>query len=185
MHLNIFGIQGSGKGTQAELLKDKFGYTLFQPGRIFRTLSQEDSDLGRELLAIMKSGKLVSNQLISDVLEDFLSKHQGEKILFDGVPRNTDQETMFNALVKKLDMPVKAIQIILDENKVMDRLLKRIESEGRADDNEAAIKERLSIFKNETMPVINNYETAGNLIKINGDQSIEKVHQDIIKAIQN
>jgi len=184
MHLTIFGIQGSGKGTQAELLKDKFGYTLFQPGRIFRALSKEDSALGRELSAIMKSGKLVPDELTLKILEDFLSKHQNEKILFDGIPRNMNQKDIFDGLLKKFNMPVSALQITLSEDKVMARLLKRIETEGRADDNETAIKQRLSIFKNDTMPIINHYAESGDLIKINGDQSIEEVHADIVKALE-
>jgi len=185
MNLILFGIQGSGKGTQAKLLADEFGYKLFQPGAILRQTAQEDTDLGRKIKSIMESGSLVSTELIMEMLREFLEKNKTEKIIFDGVPRKQEQENQMSKVLAEFNLTATALHITLTEDKVMERLLKRIEIEGRPDDNTEAIKARLSIFKEETIPVIQHYQKTNNLIKVEGDQSIEEVYQDIVKAIQS
>jgi adenylate kinase len=185
MNLIFFGIQGSGKGTQAKLLAADHGYTIFETGAELRTLSKEDSELGRKVKTTIESGQLVSTELVMDIVEAFIVKHSNDKIIFDGIPRSEDQNAMFRKRLAAHNIKAVGVHFILEKDEAVARLLKRAEIEGRADDNEESIKQRLQIFFDKTVPVIETFANDDTLIEIDAKQSIDDVYSQLTSSIEN
>lgn len=207
MDLILFGIQGSGKGTQGKILKERYNTAYFETGAELRRLSKEDSDLGKKVKETIEAGHLVSNEIVMEIVEDFLSKVEAEKnVIFDGIPRKPEQSESLSALLEKHGREYKAVILDLSQDEAMKRLTQRRICEGckevypasydkdecekcggklitRTDDNAESIKVRLQAFFDETMPVIDNYEREGKLIRINGEQSIEDVSKELFETL--
>lgn len=209
MDLVLFGIQGSGKGTLGKLVAEKYGFEIFETGSELRKLSQEDSVLGKKVKSIVEAGQLVPNEVVMDIIENFM-KHLpgGKEVLFDGIPRKIEQADTFNALMKKLERDFTGILIDLPEEVAVKRLTARricqnckavypadykgsaCEKCGgtlvtRSDDNPESIRTRLKAFYEETMPVIDRYKEQKKMIIMNGKQEIESAKVDIFKIIDN
>lgn len=179
--LIMFGMQGSGKGTQGAIIAEEYGYKIFETGAELRALTQEDPDLGRKVKAIVDKGDLVPNEIVMEIIENFLDKVDAETpVLFDGLPRSMPQKETFDALLEKKERNPHGIFIDLSEEEAVKRMLLR----GRADDNEEAIKNRIGNYRKETIPVIEEYEKDELLTRVNGIQSIEEVYEDIVKVIE-
>jgi adenylate kinase len=203
----LFGVQGSGKGTQAKLLAKKYGYTIFETGAELRLLSQTNSPLGEKIHSIISKGLLVDAHLVMDIVEDFLQRTPLiQPILFDGIPRNTEQKEAFDALMEKYHKEVQGIHITLSKEEALDRILGRFICKGvkdqpislteeeciaqggevikRQDDTDSeAIKKRIELFFKETLPIISQYEKEGKIVSVNGNQTIERVFEDISQAL--
>jgi adenylate kinase len=201
MNLIFIGPQGSGKGTQAKLISDRFGFARISTGELLRELTGKLKD---EADRYMSSGRLVPDEFIIRILKERLGKEDCKKgVILDGFPRNLNQ-------AKELDKLIKiraAINIKISDEEAVKRISGRFLcqkcGEGyniyteprpkingicskcganlvqRKDDNKEAVKARLKIYHEETMPILKHY----NSIEINGMQDIEKVRQDIEKAI--
>lgn len=179
----LFGIQGSGKGTQAKKLADSLGYVIFETGARLRESARENSPLGNELRETMNAGKLVSTEIIMNILQDFLSRNADKKIIFDGIPRNKEQHDLFEPLMTAHQLQPLAIQLQLEKNEAIQRMEKRAKIENRSDDNIATMKKRIEIFFSETLPVIETYQKKGLLHCIDGTQPIDTVYEEIKKQI--
>lgn len=177
--LIFVGPQGSGKGTQARLLVKEFGYVLFETGGVLREMAQEESDLGRQIKEITTRGDLVSNEIVMEVVRDFVAKNPGKKIIFDGIPRSEEQRLSLEALLEEVGIEFDAVEINLPRERSIERLLARAEIEGRADDNPESINKRLENFEKYTKPLIDKWREQGNLISINGDQTPVEVDAEI------
>ncbi len=185
MDLVLFGIQGSGKGTQARLLAERYNMRIFEMGGELREYAKKDTDLGRKIKETLQKGHHVDSEIIFDILNDFLDQHPAEEgIIFDGVPRNHEQEDKFKGIVKKHNRKFIAVNLVMDEERTIKRLLKRAEIENRSDDTYDTIKKRIEIFHQKTQPVIDHYRSQGLVIDVNGDQSIEDVNQAIVSKMQ-
>lgn len=190
MNYVLFGIQGSGKGTQAKIIANKHNYTIFETGAELRKLAQEESPLGQKVKSIIESGNLVSNETVMEIVENFVnSQPQEQKIIFDGIPRQKVQAESFNSLMLKLGKEFKCILIEVSKSEAVKRMLSRtIIKDGkevkRKDDNPEAIEKRLQIYFDETYPVIESYKEQNQLISINGEQSIEDVTTEIFTKIE-
>jgi len=207
MDLILFGIQGSGKGTQGKVLKEHFDMAYFETGAQLRKLASEESTLGQKVKEIIEAGHLVPNEIVMEIVEDFLSKvPNGKSIIFDGIPRKIVQAESLAKLLDQNNRKYKAVILDLSEEEALNRLTKRRicsdckevypasykgknceKCEGelitRTDDNAESIKVRIEAFINETMPVIKMYEEKGLLIKINGEQEIDEVTKELIKTL--
>jgi adenylate kinase len=182
MDLILFGIQGSGKGTQAKIIAEKFNLKTFETGAQLRQLAQEDSDLGKQVKSLIEAGHLVPDAIVIQIVERFLHTLQlGERILFDGVPRKTIQQKAFDDLLKKLGRDFLGVLIEIPEEETIKRLLQR----GRNDDTPDSIKNRIEHFKKETVPVIEDYQKREKMITVNGFQPIEKVSEEIISKLSD
>ena len=181
--LVLFGVQGSGKGTQAKLIAEKFNYQIFETGAELRKIAKENSSLGIEIKETINSGNLVSSEHIKRLIQDFLEKNKGQKIIFDGFPRNAEQLKTFLEIVGLSGLNFKAVIFELSKEKSIQRLLKRAEIENREDDTKEVIEKRISIFYNETLPVIEKIKEKNEVIEIDADQSIESIHKELIKQI--
>jgi len=195
----MFGIQGSGKGTQSKILKDYYDMAYFETGAELRKLAQEDSELGKKVKSIIEAGHLVDNDVVMEIVENFMkSVPEGKGVIFDGIPRKMEQKETLDTLLNEHGREFKVVILDLSEEQALDRLTKRricskckevypakydkdeCEKCGgelitRTDDNAESIKVRLQAFTDETMPVVNKYEEEGKLIHVDGSGSIEEV----------
>jgi adenylate kinase len=207
MDLVLFGIQGSGKGTLGKLVADKYGYEVFETGSELRKLSHQDSELGRKVKSIVEAGHLVPNEVVMDIIENFMENlAAGKEVLFDGIPRKITQAETFDALLKKHNRNFTGILIDLPEEIAIKRLTTRRICEKckavypakyeknncekcdgklitRNDDNPESIRTRLQAFYSETMPVIERYRQMDKMIIMNGDMGIEDAKNEIFKII--
>ena len=209
MDLILFGMQGSGKGTQSRFLAESCGFEIFEAGAELRRLATEDSELARKVKAIMEAGHLVPTEVVMEIIEDFLHRlPQGKAALFDGIPRSEDQREQFDALLQKTGRSFLGLLIELSEEEALKRLTTRrvcsvckasypsfyekdlCEScggslETRKDDTPDAIRVRIDTFLSKTVPVIEHYKKEGKLLVVNGEQSIEKVTSDMMEALKD
>lgn len=180
MNIILLGPQGSGKGTQAELLVKKYDLRHFEAGKILRGM---DNPIVKQAL---NSGLLVPDEYVRQIAWDFINKNgDGQGFLFDGYPRHLPQYEQLKEMLAqkglKIDMVVN-IEISTEES--VKRLSARRALENRDDDQPEAIKKRLAIYRSQTHPVFEKACEEGIGIEINGEQTIEKVHQDIIAKLQ-
>ena len=175
----IFGIQGAGKGTQGAFLIEKKNLTLFETGGELRKIREENSELGRTVKGIMDRGDLVTNDIVMDIIANFLEKNEGKRVLFDGIPRSLEQKKTFDDLLKKYNRTVEGIFLTIPREEAITRMLER----GRADDTQEVIERRLGNYEKETLPVIREYQEAGVVTEINGIGDIEEISELVIEAV--
>ena len=175
----IFGMQGAGKGTQGSLLATKKDLVIFETGGALRKIRQEDSELGRTVKDIMDRGDLVTNDIVMNIVEDFLQKNEGKRILFDGIPRMLEQKKTFDTIIKKFGRTLEGVFLTIPEKEAISRMLER----GRADDTLEVIKNRLKNYNEETLPAIEEYEQEGIITRIEGVGSIEEISTQVIEAV--
>lgn len=183
--LILIGRQGSGKGTQGKILAKLFGYKIFVTGDELRAIAKEDSELGREVKAITERGDLVSNEIVMAIVANFISKLEpGVQVIYDGIPRSMEQRETLESELKKAGRDFVALEIRLSTDEAFDRLMKRAEIEGRADDNPESIKKRIANFEEHTAPIIEHWKSKDQLISVDGNQEIEDVTQEILTYFQ-
>src|SRR3989339_482598 len=126
MDLILFGRQGSGKGTQGKYLAERYNLISFVTGDELRKLAQENSTLGQKVKTIIEAGHLVSNEVVMEIIENFMSKFSENKnVLFDGIPRKPDQAQTFNALMQRLNRDFIGVIFEISEAMAIKRLTNR------------------------------------------------------------
>ena len=188
-HVVIVGPQGAGKGTQAALLADEFNLLHLSTGDIFRALMQTESDLANEVREYYDRGALAPDDLTARVLFarlDELSKDATPVgALFDGYPRNAEQARVLDRTIDERGETLAAIvHIDVPLDVLKERIALRSEQEGRTDDTPEALERRLSIYFDETQPLIDRWRDRGIVLDIDGDQSIDEVGNEIRKSIR-
>lgn len=177
-HLVFYGIQGSGKGTQAKLLEKDYNYVVFSTGNELRKHVQDQTELGKKVEPIINAGIHVSDEIIVELVQEFYNKNQDKKIIFDGVIRNTNQYKTIQNFFDSNNIETTALYLDLDKESAIQRIMDRAAKEGRKDDNIESAMKRIELFFEKTMPVIQNY-TEDNIAKVNAKQSIEAVYSEI------
>ena len=185
MDLVLVGPQGSGKGTQGKIIAENHHYTVFDTGRALRAMVENKTPLGDKIEQIMNRGELVPSAVIMEVLEAFLqdAQNSAEKILFDGVPRSAEQKELFDALLQKYNRQYRVIYLDIPRETTLQRLKKRAEIEGRSDDTEAGIQQRLTVFEQETKPLLEDWDQSGLLHSVDGLGEISAVNQRLIACL--
>ena len=185
MHLLIMGPPGVGKGTQAKELKNKLGIIHISTGEILRSEIKKNSDVGKIAKRYIDQGKLVSDDILIDIIKKRLIKpdcHKG--YLLDGFPRTIPQaiglKKIMNALNHDLDS---AINLIANEDELINRILERKMKSGRSDDTLDVIKQRQKIYWKKTAPIIEFYMKMGILKNVNGLGEIKNITDKILKII--
>ncbi|MCX7953714.1 MAG: adenylate kinase [Bacteroidales bacterium] len=187
----IFGPPGAGKGTQAKLLAEKFNLFHVSTGEILRKEIESESILGRVAKHYVEKGELVPDDVIMRMIDEiFIEQNKLKKFkgyLFDGFPRTLNQAKELNKMLKHhRQSETVIINIIVSEKEIFKRLLHRAKVEGRGDDTEEIINNRLAIYKKQTIDVLNYYKEIGiNIIEINGEDTIENVFKNICKHLKN
>jgi len=204
----LLGPQGSGKGTQAKLLANKFELEHIETGDALRKMKKESTELGRKVAQIIDKGRLVSSALIMEIIGDKIMTILRDKgIIFDGVPRALDQAKSLENILEKNGRHITHVFFVqISEKETINRLSKRyicnkcgkifiIKRDNvnklekcskcggniirRKDDTPKGIKQRLALYQERTFPVAEYYREKQILIEINGEQSVEKVFNDI------
>lgn len=185
MDLVLFGIQGSGKGTQAKRLASEFGYDIFEAGGELRKIAASASELGKTVSSYIDKGHLVPHEIIMQVVKEaILARPKHQKILFDGIPRDENQMKGFDQIMQEAGREFRCMHILLSPEEGMKRILGRAKAEGRADDADTAIVERrMKTFMEKTMPVIQKYKSEGNVMEIDGMQGVDEVYAEMKQAV--
>jgi adenylate kinase len=189
MNILVLGPQGSGKGTQAKLIKATYGIPHVATGDMLREMRGIDNDLGRELSEVMDAGKLVNDELMIRLIRDRLSR--GDTLggfILDGFPRTMPQAEALDELLRELDRDLDVVfdLQVPDRETLLERLLHRAEEEGRADDTPDAIARRLELYERETAPLIDYYRThQANVVGIHADRSVEEVFHEVRGALDS
>lgn len=185
MDLVLFGIQGSGKGTQAKKLCAEFGFDLFEAGGELRKIAASGSPLGATVKSYIDVGKLVPFAIIMQVVKEAIAaRPPKQKILFDGIPRDEDQMRAFDQIMEEAGREFSCIEIALSEEEGVQRILGRAKQEGRRDDaDESIIRRRMKTFFEKTRPVIDRYKAEDRLTQVDGRGSVEEVYQAMKKLI--
>jgi adenylate kinase len=186
MDIVLFGIQGSGKGTQAKKLCAQFGHALFEAGGALRAIAASGSELGKIVKEYIDAGHHVPQDIIMEVVAAFIADlPEGRNVVFDGIPRNMGQKDAFDALMGNAGRDFRCVELIVDEEAAVKRILGRAKTEGRVDDaNEEAIRTRLALFHEKTQPVIDAYREEGNMADVDGEGTVEEVYGRLKKKVQ-
>lgn len=184
----LFGPPGAGKGTQSENIIEKFGLKHISTGDLFRKHLGEGTALGKKAQSFMDNGKLVPDEVVIGMVEDFLNENTNAKgFIFDGFPRTVAQAEALDELLKKHNTQINCM-VMLDvpEKELIKRLLERGKTSGRTDDqNEEKINTRIQEYLNKTLPVAAFYEKQNKMAKINGVGSIQEIFESISTEIDN
>ncbi len=182
----LFGIQWSGKGTQADLLMQALkNYQYFEPGNILRALKSNDNVLWNHIKTSMLQGKMVDDGVIFglfDIYEHLLKP--GQNMLIDWFMRSQPQMYYFLTEEYTHKRGFVWIHYDLSKEKAIKRIMERAKKEWREDDTKEAIERRLSIYEKETTPVIEYLDKMDKIIRIDADQSVEKIFEDTLAALK-
>ena len=186
MRIVLLGAPGSGKGTQAKLLKEALGIPHISTGELLRAAVRAGSPLGLAAREIMDAGDLVPDDAMLDLIEERLGEDDAQSgFILDGYPRNLVQAQTLDKLLGGLNIPLdEAIQIDVENELIAERLAYRACQEGRSDDCETIVKNRLAIYAEQTAPVMDYYAGKGILSQVYGAGSIEQVFQRIRGVLQ-
>ncbi|MDR2138989.1 MAG: adenylate kinase [Tannerella sp.] len=187
LNIIIFGAPGSGKGTQSELIMNKYRLDYISTGMTLRKIIGEGSELGKIAKEYIDRGKLVPDEIIMRLIADFLKGKQHSKgIIFDGFPRTIPQAI---ALKETMDMHGMDISVLIDlqvdDDELIRRLLERGKSSGRSDDNPETIQARLNAYHTQTAPLATYYICEGKYASVKGRGTVDEIFRRIVDAIES
>ncbi len=185
MNIILLGPPGAGKGTQAEYISKKFDLNKVSTGDLFRENIKNNSPLGQKANEFVNSGKLVPDQIVTDMINNWLISNT-DNWLLDGFPRTINQAKSLNQILKSCNQILNLVLLIsVPNNMLVDRLLERQKIEKRSDDNMETIQVRINTYEEETKPLITYYQQENILSEIDGSQSISNVSISIEKELSN
>jgi adenylate kinase len=182
----LLGPQGAGKGTQAKRISAEYGIPHVATGDMLRAAIAEQTELGRKVEPIVNAGELVLDELMIELIRERLARADTEEgFILDGFPRTIAQAEALDAMFAEIGRSfsiVFALQI--RDDVAFERLRRRAELEGRADDTADAIRRRLDSYHRETEPLIEYYRARNKLVPIHGDRSENEVFAEIQQALE-
>lgn len=186
MRLVLLGPPGAGKGTQAKRLAARIGVPAISTGDIFRTSIADGTELGRLAKSYTDAGKLVPDEVTNDMVRDRIAQPDAAHgFVLDGYPRNTGQVAELDRLLETaggaLDV---VVELVVDLEEVVARLLRRAQIEGRRDDTEPVIRHRLHVYTSETAPLVEVYGERGLLVRVDGMGEMDDVTARLLAALQ-
>lgn len=187
-NLILFGPPGSGKGTQAAFLIEKYKLIHISTGDLFRYEMSNDTPLGQEAKAYMAKGELVPDSVTIGMLRNKVEKHpDAPGFIFDGFPRTIPQAEALEALLISMGTEVAGLlSLEVGEEEIVQRILLRGQTSGRADDNdEATVRKRIAVYKSETAPVFDYYAKKHKSHLINGLGTIDEIAQRLSAAVDS
>jgi adenylate kinase len=186
MRIVLFGPPGAGKGTQAGRISAALGIPHISTGDMLRAAVASGSELGERVKSVLESGRLVSDDLIGEAVQVRLAAGDaGPGFLLDGFPRTVAQVEILDRILdgsgRKID---KVVMLEASEDIVVERLLGRAAKEGRSDDNEQTIRERLRVYRDQTAPVADIYRQRGALVEVDGIGTIGEVFSRVMDKLK-
>lgn len=185
LNLILFGPPGSGKGTQALLLKDKYNLLHVSTGDMFRMHTKNNTPLGIRVKEIMDSGELVPDSITIEMLEEEVQNNpQVKGFIFDGFPRTVPQAQALDLFLEGKGEKIDAvIQLEVSEEEIKHRIAEREKISGRADDDAVKVLKRLEEYFSKTIHVIPYYTAQNKVTKLNGIGNIEDINVSISQVI--
>jgi adenylate kinase len=182
----FLGPQGAGKGTQAKRIESEYGLPHIATGDILRQAIADGTELGRLAKPIYEAGKLVPDDLIIGVIRDRLAEADADDgFVLDGFPRNLPQTEALDDMLLEIDRPLDVVlELRVPREVAVERMLRRAAEEDRSDDTPEAIAERLALYDEVTLPVIDHYAPTGKLVVIHGNKPIDAVWAEIQDALE-
>ena len=188
INLILFGKPGSGKGTQAEFVKNKYDLIHISTGDLFRNNISNNTELGLLAKSYMDKGDLVPDEVTIKMLESEVNNHPNAKgFIFDGFPRTTVQAEILDQFLITLKLSISmTIALEVDENLLIERLISRGKDSGRSDDQDRTkIQNRFDEYNNKTSPLINYYQTQNKFFEVDGVGDIDEISSRIFNTIDN
>ena len=175
LNIILCGAPGSGKGTQSDLIVKKYGLQHLSTGDALRVEIKSGSELGKEIGELIAGGNLVPDHKMIHLIARYLDNlpEDCKGVIFDGFPRTVAQAEALELLLERRNMKAVLLDLFVEEDEVIKRLLNRGKTSGRADDNYETIKKRLQVYQTETKPVCTYYLHRHNYFAINGNYSME------------
>ena len=185
MRIILLGAPGSGKGTQGEKMAAHYGIPKLSTGDALRAAVKAGTELGKKAKATMDAGQLVANELVYGIVEERLSQPDAQKgFILDGFPRNIAQADVLEGMLGKAGASIsKALHLHVDDEEIITRLHSRALKEGRADDTEEVIRDRIKVYNAETKPLLDYYQKQGKLVTLEGKGGLEEIFASIIKTL--
>ena len=186
MNIVIFGPPGAGKGTQSKFIVNKFKLHQLSTGDLLRNEIANKTNLGSKISSIINSGELVSDEIVGNLIEKFISNGlYKNKIIFDGYPRTLIQAKNLDFLLKKYDQKIDIVlKLSVSLNTVKKRILERQTQENRGDDNEEVAVKRFKTYENSSKDLLDYYERSDLLKVINGEAGISEISTEISDLIE-
>ena len=188
INIVLFGPPGSGKGTQAQNLIEKFNLKQISTGDLFRFNMKNNTELGQLAKSYIDKGELVPDQVTIDMLTDELKKPcDAEGFIFDGFPRTAIQTEALEQIVKEVlnaDIHV-CLSLIVEDKVLVERLLKRGQTSGRTDDsNQEVISNRIKEYYAKTAEVAELYKQQGKYVEVNGVGEIDEISEKLFAEVE-
>lgn len=185
-YIVLMGAPGAGKGTQAKRLQDALGLPQVATGDLFRYNLKQKTELGLLANKYMDAGELVPDSVTIAMVRERLSLTDcAQGAILDGFPRNPLQAEALDGLLKDLGGRVVVVPYIhVNQEELVRRLIKRADLEGRADDNDETVRNRMRVYQQQTEPLLAYYRNKGLLVEVNGQQTIDQVYADLYQVIQ-
>jgi len=186
MYLMILGAPGSGKGTQGKLLADHLGIPQVSTGELLRSAVQRGTALGREAKGYMDRGLLVPDRVVVGLIKEILESREAARgVLMDGFPRTVPQAQAVDRILAERAARVDRVLLLeVEEPELVKRLLGRAAKEGRSDDNLESIKQRLTVYHDQTAPLVAYYEKQGAVRRIPGMGAVDDIQQRVREAAE-
>ena len=187
LNIILCGAPGSGKGTQSAFLAQKYGVQHLSTGDVLRAEIAKGSELGKQIDALISKGNLVPDDMMFGVIENYIASLPADSkgTIFDGYPRTVAQAEALTGLLKKYNMEAIMIDLLVDEQLLIQRLIERGKVSGRADDNLNTIRHRIAVYHNQTEPIAHYYLHHGNYYAVNGNHTMADVFLQIMRIIDN
>lgn len=181
LNIVIFGAPGSGKGTQSTKISEKYALEHISTGDMLRAEIKANTEFGKKANSYISKGHLIPDEVMIDKLDDLMKKKNGVKgFIFDGFPRTIAQGKALDEMLEKYDEKVTVVlSLEVEEDELVDRILKRGEISGRSDDNRETVEARLNVYHNQTEPLKNYYSEQFKLVRIPGQSTIDEVFESI------
>src|SRR5689334_2487617 len=187
MRLIFMGPPGAGKGTQAQLVAERYSIPAISTGDIFRKNVSEGTELGVEAQRFMDSGEYVPDEITNKMVRNRIDEPDAEQgFLLDGYPRTLAQVEELDGMIKFTGHRLDAVVVLtVDQDELVARLLQRAQTEGRADDTEEVIRRRQEIYTEQTEPLIEVYRDRNILIEVDGLGEVDEVTERIFRALES
>ncbi|MBR6065500.1 MAG: adenylate kinase [Paludibacteraceae bacterium] len=185
LNIILCGAPGSGKGTQSAFIAQKYGLQHLSTGDVLRAEIAKGSELGKQIDALIAKGNLVPDEMINGVIENYIASlpEDCKGTIFDGYPRTVAQAEALTEMLKKYGMEGLMIDLMVDEQLLIQRLIERGKVSGRADDNLNTIRHRIAVYHQQTEPIAHYYLHHGNYCAVNGNHSMADVFLQIMRII--
>jgi len=185
MRMILMGPPGAGKGTQAQVVAERYSIPAISTGDIFRKNASEGTELGIQAQRFMDAGEYVPDELTNLMVRNRIDEPDAERgFLLDGYPRTLAQVEELDGMIKHTGHVLDAVVVLtVDKEELVQRLLQRAQTEGRADDTEDVVRRRQEVYHDQTAPLIDVYRDRGLMIEVDGMGEVDEVSKRVLDAL--